>query len=237
MDKRRLIFIPINDGDNTYSSNKSNGTHWSLLVYYHKNNGDKSSEFHYFDSMANANYSYAWVVKQRMEQLLSISNTLHMITHSCPQQENSFDCGVFVVLFIDILVRRYADLRIPSHKPLIPEQSDSSRGLNNKPSHRNCNSFGHHHYNNNRFFNHPHHCSHPQRHAAPYLPRYVQRPSGDTVQNDNRHQHTTEVNRSPVNIDRFFWWIDYADLCNPNVARKSLSTLIDQYTANYTPKQ
>ncbi|KAJ2827963.1 hypothetical protein IWW50_001625 [Coemansia erecta] len=96
-----IIFVPI-----------GSGTHWSLLVYCRQT---QPPSFHYFDSMANANYHHALAAKHRLEQLLLGAQRplAQMVAHSCPQQENSYDCGVFVLLFVDLLARRYADLRLP----------------------------------------------------------------------------------------------------------------------------
>ncbi|KAJ2370608.1 SUMO1 sentrin specific peptidase 8 [Coemansia sp. RSA 2610] len=110
--KHEIIFMPI-----------GNGTHWSLLVYCRQ---AYPAPFHYFDSMANANFKHALAAKLKLEQILFGSQQLPMVTHSCPQQENSYDCGVFVVLFADLLVRRYADLRLP---PKMPAQVDIPRAV------------------------------------------------------------------------------------------------------------
>ncbi|KAJ1786790.1 Cleavage polyadenylation factor subunit clp1, partial [Coemansia sp. RSA 2399] len=105
--KRELVFIPING-----SAGNPDDAHWSLLVYVRRH----KPTFHYFDSMANANYPHALAVKDALTGLLRRTHRVPdteedppLITHSCPQQENGSDCGIFVVLFADILTRRYAD--------------------------------------------------------------------------------------------------------------------------------
>ncbi|KAJ2557653.1 hypothetical protein EV175_001218, partial [Coemansia sp. RSA 1933] len=105
--KRELAFIPVNGN----AGNPSMDAHWSLLVYVRR----PKPAFHYYDSMANTNYSHALAVKDALAQQLrqkyklSESEDPPLITHCCPQQENGSDCGIFVVLFADILTRRYAD--------------------------------------------------------------------------------------------------------------------------------
>ncbi|KAJ2210910.1 SUMO1 sentrin specific peptidase 8 [Coemansia sp. RSA 487] len=106
--KRELVFIPVNGT----AGNPAADAHWSLLVYVRR----PKPAFHYFDSMANANYSHALAVKEALVCLLKRFHRVPhteddppLITHCCPQQENGSDCGIFVVLFADILTRRYAD--------------------------------------------------------------------------------------------------------------------------------
>ncbi|KAJ2449432.1 hypothetical protein EV183_004889 [Coemansia sp. RSA 2336] len=122
MPRMQFIMVPI-----------GSGTHWSLLVFIR--HARQPAEFHYFDSMANANYQLALSVKRKLEKVLNKGEhayPLSMATHSCPQQENSYDCGIFVVLFADLLARRYADLRVRmarkiklfSHAEIIQPASD-----------------------------------------------------------------------------------------------------------------
>ncbi|KAJ2782614.1 hypothetical protein H4R18_002182 [Coemansia javaensis] len=102
---KTIVFLPISNSDGAPTH------HWSLLVLCWR--GDVP-EFHYFDSRANRNFAHALAAKERMDQALLGGMQAHMVTHSCPQQENPHDCGIFVILFIDLLARRYADLRLPA---------------------------------------------------------------------------------------------------------------------------
>ncbi|KAI8319691.1 cysteine proteinase, partial [Martensiomyces pterosporus] len=103
---KELIFIPVNN--RALGGAGEGGTHWSLLVYVRQ-----SDTYHYFDSLANRNYRCALLTKRNLSQLLSVylggaAREPNVVAHSCPQQENDFDCGVFVILFVDLLARRYA---------------------------------------------------------------------------------------------------------------------------------
>ncbi|KAJ1947022.1 SUMO1 sentrin specific peptidase 8 [Kickxella alabastrina] len=131
MDTKEIIFIPINDGDDDYVEG-GNGSHWSLLVYSNR----PHPGFHYYDSAASSNYNYAVGVKRKLELFMcgSAQSELPMVTHSCPQQDNGTDCGIFVIMFADLLARRHANSRmllssqalspsllpLPSQLPLLP---------------------------------------------------------------------------------------------------------------------
>ncbi|KAI9481730.1 hypothetical protein H4R22_001544 [Coemansia sp. RSA 1290] len=186
--RMRFIMVPI-----------GSGTHWSLLVFIR--HSQQPAEFHYFDSMANANYHFALNVKRKLERVLTKGEHIYplsMATHSCPQQENSYDCGIFVVLFADLLARRYADLHVPiarkakavsfSHTEIIRATNDIA-----------------------------------QRSQQPWAQLA---PDGST----QIEKLLPSAFQTPA-IDRTFWWIDYGDLSNPNTARATLLKLVEQHRA------
>lgn len=79
-------------------------------------NGSCAGAFHYYDSLGNANLVSAKIAKQRLSDVLQASTTdkealaaLKEATfeaHNCSQQDNGFDCGVFVIGFMKELVKR-----------------------------------------------------------------------------------------------------------------------------------
>ncbi|KAJ1953497.1 hypothetical protein EC988_002959 [Linderina pennispora] len=116
MDCKEVIFIPVNGqqpADLSRPFTRRGIAHWSLLIYIRS-----TRTYHYFDSLAATNYSAASQTQRRIDYLLGNELT-KIVMHSCPQQENGFDCGVFVVLFADVLARRYADLRLPSSPQML----------------------------------------------------------------------------------------------------------------------
>ncbi|KAJ2378406.1 SUMO1 sentrin specific peptidase 8 [Coemansia sp. RSA 2607] len=216
MHTKHIIFIPINDGDDVFVQGGS-GSHWSLLVCSRTTRGAGKTAavtFHYFDSAANSNYHVALATKVKLEMLLAENNT-QIITHSCPQQENGYDCGVFVILFADILARRYADLRLPSRQPS-PENVTRSAAVQ---------------YN-----------TAPMPVAAGYT--MLAAPSNDVIRRVMspfavpaidapmaKYREFRPAMLQTAVIKRTFWWIDYGDLCNPNKARRTLRQLIDELCA------
>ncbi|KAJ2160247.1 hypothetical protein GGF46_002408 [Coemansia sp. RSA 552] len=201
MEQKRLVLAPINN------QGSRGGSHWSLLVCHLDDEGgeQRALRFHYFDSMANANYRSALLVKQALDLLLQFNQRNNaqvgpMLTHSCPQQENSYDCGVFVILFADLLVRRYSDLRTPQ-KRVSFDSALRSRGASGDIIQRSMSPF------------------------APFVKDY-QVPRGTSPPAYDMFRRGT---LRAARVERVFWWIDYGDLCNPNVARTTVLNLVNQY--------
>lgn len=78
------IFFVLND-----SRNEGHSSHWSLLMF------DKPSKrlFH-FDSLRNTNYKVAYELSQKLCEYL---NVWAITDVHCEQQNNSTDCGYYVV--------------------------------------------------------------------------------------------------------------------------------------------
>ncbi|KAJ2849230.1 hypothetical protein IWW36_002782 [Coemansia brasiliensis] len=193
MHRMNFIMVPI-----------GSGTHWSLLVF--ARHAQQPAEFHYFDSMANANYHLALNIKRKLEKVLQRhtdgqqTHPLPMATHSCPQQENSYDCGIFVVLFADLLARRYADLHVSiarKAKSVSFSHAEVIRHKNNRAN------------------------DITQRSQQPF----AQLATDGSTQVEMLLPSAFQV---PA-IDRTFWWIDYGDLSNPNTARATLLKLVEQH--------
>ncbi|KAJ2779296.1 SUMO1 sentrin specific peptidase 8 [Coemansia interrupta] len=216
MHTKHIIFIPINDGDDVFVQGGS-GSHWSLLVCSRTTRGaglTADVTFHYFDSAANANYQVALAVKAKLEMLLGESHR-QIITHSCPQQENGYDCGVFVILFADILARRYADLRLPPRQPS-PQNGTRSVAIRYSPplvpiaaGYSMLASA------NNDLI---------RRVMSPFAVPAADAPAV-------KYREFRPAMLQTAVIRRTFWWIDYGDLCNPNKARRTLRKLIDEHCA------
>lgn len=96
---KELVFFPLNDNRET----EAGGAHWSLLTWH------KTEGFRHFDSAGNSNLTVAKDVAGRLSSALGFDLTKIHKKPSCPQQNNGFDCGVFVIGFMRNLAKYYID--------------------------------------------------------------------------------------------------------------------------------
>lgn len=95
-----FILMPLN---NSEKLTEEGGSHWSTLVF----NKSKKQFFHY-DSYGGINTVNAKKVAEKLVQFLIGDNTeTEVINIKCPQQGNGYDCGVFTLHMIDLLVSNY----------------------------------------------------------------------------------------------------------------------------------
>ncbi|KAF6132801.1 SUMO peptidase family member, NEDD8 specific [Phyllostomus discolor] len=86
---KQVVFLAINDNSNEAAG----GTHWSLLVYLQ----DKNSFFHY-DSHSRSNSVHAKQVAEKLEAFLGRKgDKLAFVEEKAPAQQNSYDCGMYVI--------------------------------------------------------------------------------------------------------------------------------------------
>ncbi|WP_407175379.1 Ulp1 family isopeptidase [Bradyrhizobium sp. STM 3562] len=103
-DTADFLFLPMNDADRP----NQRGTHWSLL-FVDRSNRQRPVAYHY-DSILGYNEDRAAKLAKRLGVSLSPADMA--------EQENSYDCGVFVVEGTRALVRRLAQGERPEHEPL-----------------------------------------------------------------------------------------------------------------------
>uniref|UniRef100_M4BQP6 Ubiquitin-like protease family profile domain-containing protein n=1 Tax=Hyaloperonospora arabidopsidis (strain Emoy2) TaxID=559515 RepID=M4BQP6_HYAAE len=100
---RRLCIIPVTDNE----ALGEGSSHWSLLLYY-------DGSFRHFDSSAGHNKHAAGRVAKSFELLLQAagrqdgdgaSGRVEEVVDA-PQQKNSFDCGVYVLMLAEFFSRQ-----------------------------------------------------------------------------------------------------------------------------------
>lgn len=102
LEKRRIVLCPINDSRNGFRGD--GGTHWSLLVCVARPlAGSKSQEFDFlhYDSAQSSRRSLRQAQRVAV-QLGGESAKVH--ARPCAQQDNCFDCGIYMLLFSEIIV-------------------------------------------------------------------------------------------------------------------------------------
>ena len=131
-----FIFFPINNSQSMFSVG---GSHWALLIYQRHNNA-----FYYLDSagvynltyaqkFANKIYPYIQPKKQSndsdeneaKEANIDYVNVLKNFTKiQVPQQQNGYDCGLYVVEFSQFVAQFYVDNMGKDDKKKYPCVSD-----------------------------------------------------------------------------------------------------------------
>lgn len=90
-DERDLILFAINDSE----SENNGGSHWSLCVFSRADN-----KFFHFDSMNEHNHKSCVKLVKILVAALRVQNA-DLIEVECLQQNNSYDCGIFVLCHAD----------------------------------------------------------------------------------------------------------------------------------------
>ncbi|KAJ1803168.1 SUMO1 sentrin specific peptidase 8, partial [Coemansia sp. RSA 2599] len=91
--KRHLILIPLN-----------HRSHWSLLVYCRL-----TRTFYHYDSINKHNRNFAERAAGRFLRVLepNMKDGFYFKSMQTPQQNNDYDCGVYVLAIAEELARRY----------------------------------------------------------------------------------------------------------------------------------
>jgi len=111
-----IIIIPINDNTEGY---KEGGSHWSVLVY-----SKTEEKFYYYDSLKNYNLSAAKIVAGKLTSYFSLSHTPDIIVLTGTTQDNSYDCGILMLMAVECVIDHYGrhnsirNLKIPSFNNL-----------------------------------------------------------------------------------------------------------------------
>ncbi|XP_028294904.1 sentrin-specific protease 8 [Gouania willdenowi] len=110
---RRWVFLAVNDN----SDQTAGGTHWSLLLYHHSSN-----HFAHYDSQrSSGNAVHARCIATRLEPFLGSSSKASFTEEPSPSQQNSYDCGMYVICIAEALCEKArveedaAPLCLPEH--------------------------------------------------------------------------------------------------------------------------
>ena len=125
---RTLVLIPINNAH----EQESKGCHWSLLIFF-----PKEENFHHIDSLHPINKESAWKIAVQINTGLDLENG----TFDCHtemedyQQDNKFDCGLFVLENAEQAITQTFVEQIdgsifkPCHKTCLPYKREELREI------------------------------------------------------------------------------------------------------------
>nr|XP_033330749.1 sentrin-specific protease 8-like isoform X1 [Megalopta genalis] len=92
----KCILFPLNDCD---SRESAGGSHWSLLVYC-----TQEKTCYHFNSFRGCNYAAMKLAKNIMNYVLDKDEPEKKFAEpNCPQQDNGYDCGIYVLCLTDII--------------------------------------------------------------------------------------------------------------------------------------
>ncbi|KAM9765250.1 sentrin-specific protease 8 [Menidia menidia] len=109
---RRWVFLAVNDN----SDRSAGGSHWSLLLFHRA-----AHRFAHYDSQNASNSLHARRIAARLEPFLGAGpgggRPPVFVEEPCPPQQNSYDCGMYVICIAEALcqeLRMEAEPRLPA---------------------------------------------------------------------------------------------------------------------------
>lgn len=99
---KQFVFVPVNDNSDI---NKVGGMHWSLLVYVRS-----KQEFQHYDSSRGTNQAVAKKLMDKLQPFVQApKGKLKFVEMDCPHQQNSYDCGMFVLANTEHLIKEFVE--------------------------------------------------------------------------------------------------------------------------------
>ncbi|XP_010874017.1 sentrin-specific protease 8 [Esox lucius] len=94
---RRWVFLAVNDNSNQTAG----GSHWSLLLFCRD-----VGRFGHYDSQSGGNSLHARLIATKLEPFLGPGRHMPVVEEPCPPQQNSYDCGMYVICNAEALCER-----------------------------------------------------------------------------------------------------------------------------------
>lgn len=92
----RYVLLPFNNSTEPMQS----GSHWSLIIWDTNYSPLQTSKFYYYDSINGSAKILAYEAAEFLCKYYEIPN-FEFIVKESPQQENGYDCGMFVLAFME----------------------------------------------------------------------------------------------------------------------------------------
>jgi sentrin-specific protease 8 len=114
------IFMAVND-----SGKSAGGSHWSLLVY-----SRLKKRFYHFDSSTHSNHHSAVKLARNIGNYLNSTSEGNFEEMVCLQQDNSYDCGIYLICNLENLAHHVTTHGILESAPFI--KKDVVANMRNK---------------------------------------------------------------------------------------------------------
>ncbi|VDI64938.1 sentrin-specific protease 8 [Mytilus galloprovincialis] len=99
---KQFVFLPVNDNENAETAG---GSHWSLLVYIRS-----KQEFRHYDSCSRHNEDIAKKLAYKIQpHVHAPMGRMKFIEMDGPQQENGYDCGVYLIATVEHLCKELCE--------------------------------------------------------------------------------------------------------------------------------
>jgi len=99
----KFIIVPVN---NSVSHYHMGGTHWSTMVY-----SKECGKIFYLDSLGDYNKSHAVKVQRKIGIHLQAFKDAPIESVPCPQQTNSYDCGMYAICYAEEICKGLKEKR------------------------------------------------------------------------------------------------------------------------------
>jgi len=123
--ERELVLCPMTDSRD--GSCADAGTHWSLLVAWSRAQCSKTTDgcfrFAYYDTLSGGMFNNAHLAQARNLACRLAGYQVQVSARPCPQQTNTWDCGVYVLLFSELVLQAF-----------LKECASATRGSFNVPT-------------------------------------------------------------------------------------------------------
>ncbi|XP_061186543.1 sentrin-specific protease 8-like [Saccostrea echinata] len=118
---KQYVFLPVNDNS---QCEQTGGSHWSLLVYIRSR-----QEFRHYDSSKHTNQEEAKRLAYKLQPyVLAPMGRMKFLEMDGPQQNNSYDCGVFVIATAEHLCKELCEgYSIPLNDIVTPKTVTETR--------------------------------------------------------------------------------------------------------------
>ncbi|XP_071961251.1 sentrin-specific protease 8-like [Antedon mediterranea] len=84
--------------NNNQIRTEAGGSHWSVMLFHRE-----LQQFLHYDSMCNMNAGVAKQVSTKLLPYIGVEEQTAFVNEECPQQQNSYDCGLFAITVAECL--------------------------------------------------------------------------------------------------------------------------------------